>query len=171
VSAIVVGARWPRLARLRAGLPVLAAIIFIAIPPLYDAGYATSQQGQGQPLREMISRLEPYRDQLQGPQTRLLAARFGPDICNYIGGDRICVGRDLGPQLGNKPPHLAFGAWLDKLGINAIYADETVVSSLAFRQLLHNLEGREGWRRLAPSTGDQGWVLLYRSPQPSRVRI
>jgi hypothetical protein len=72
--------------------------------------------------------------------------------------------------LSKKSRNVPVTTWLDKAGINAIYADEIVTRSFGFRQLIRRLE-RTGWTRLAPSNAEQGWILLYRAPRSSTVQL
>jgi hypothetical protein len=162
ICAMVFVARWPRLGRLRAGLPVAAAVALIAVPSYYNADYTTPQNGTGRPLLEMVNRLQPYRDQLKDQnRVDLLGFRFPGEICLYVTRTDPCHGFSLESELNKGPKNIRQVMRTDQ--INAIYADETIMSNPMMLRFLKKLQG-EGWRRLAPAPGSTARWMLLRYP-------
>jgi hypothetical protein len=157
MCAMAIADRWPVLGGLRASLPVAAILLVLLVPSHYRRGYSNPLFGPGRPLADMVSRLEPYRDRLAGLDTRLLG-REAFEACNYLEPDDPCTGIVTGlTGPGNTTP----AAWLEQQGINAIYADRSMLTKGKTRQILQGLEGN-GWQRIAGSQ-DAGWQLLQRS--------
>jgi hypothetical protein len=162
-SALVIGSRWPRLARLRAAIPLVAAVILIAVPSRYDEHYQTPQAGQGRPLLQMVDRLKPFEDVLSTPRARLLAPQFADETCAYINPTRPCRGTSLLQAVLLRGKGTSLPRVMKQIDTNLIYADELVVANPSVSDLLHRLE-RKDWEPLGPPPGSsEGWTLL-RSP-------
>jgi hypothetical protein len=158
MCAMAVAARWPGLGRLRAAIPVAALLLVLLIPSHYQRGYANPLSGPGRGAADMVSRLEPYREDLRGEGTILLGPH-GFEACNYLVPEDPCEGAHvavLDPAGGNT------SAWLDRNHVDLIYEDETTLVDPTTRLALGRLQ-RDGWRRVAPSDpGSAGWLLLER---------
>jgi hypothetical protein len=164
MCAMVFAKRWPRLGKLRAGLPVAAVALLIAVPSYYNARYETPQNGRDRPLLQMVDRIEPFRDQLEGQgRVQLLALRFPGEICSYVGKTDPCQGYSLQSELNKDPGSAGIRDVIRNRQINAIYADETLLSNPLTLRLMDRLEG-EGWRRLAPAPASREPWMLLRSP-------
>jgi hypothetical protein len=158
LCAMAIAARWPGLGRLRAAVPVAALLLVLLIPSHYRSGYANPLSGPGRGAAAMVSRLEPYKDDLRGRETNLL----GPhsfEGCQYLIPEDPCLGAHVGlldPTGGDT------AAWLDRNHIDVVYADESILVDPTSRLALGALQ-RDGWRRLAPADpGSAGWLLLER---------
>ncbi|HSD23427.1 MAG TPA: hypothetical protein VLB79_03785 [Solirubrobacterales bacterium] len=156
MCAMAVAERWPALGRLRAAVPVAALLLVVLVPSHYQPGYANPLSGPGRGAAAMVSRLEPYRDELRGENTTLL----GPhsfEVCNYLLPEDPCEGSHLGlldPRGGDA------NEWLARNGVDFVYADETVLADPSSRLALARLQ-RQGWRRLGPANPrSAGWLLL-----------
>jgi hypothetical protein len=157
MCAMAITGRWPGLGRLRAGLPVAAVLFVLLVPNHYRSGYSNPLFGPGRPVADMVSRLEPYRDRLAGPDTRLLA-RNAYEACNYLEPVSPCTPEQIGlTGPGGTTP----GAWLDRNGTNWIYADEEMLAKPSTRRQLEALQA-QGWQRVAPAAPGAGWLLLAR---------
>ncbi|MFL5906010.1 MAG: hypothetical protein ACJ75Z_00245 [Solirubrobacterales bacterium] len=161
MCAMAIVDRWPGLGRLRAGLPVAAVLLVVLVPNHYRSGYSNPLFGPGRPVADMVSRLEPYRDRLAGSDTRLLA-RNAYEACNYLEPVSPCTPEQIG-LIG--PGTATPAVWVDRQGIDLIYADEEMLSKASTRRILDRLQ-QEGWRRIAPAQPGTGWLLLGRVPGP-----
>jgi len=158
MCAMAVAARWPRLRRLRAAIPVAALLLVLLIPSHYERGYANPLSGTGRGAADMVSRLQPYREAIRGEGTILL----GPhsfEACNYLVPEDPCEGAHVGLL---DPTGGSTRTWLDRNHVDLIYEDETTLVDPTSRLALGRLQ-RDGWRRVAPSDlGSAGWLLLER---------
>jgi hypothetical protein len=155
--------RWPGLERMRLGLPVAAVLILLLLPTWYDRSYFTRSPGDDQALRDMVQRLEPFEDELRGAETKLLARSYPGDACLYVGGSEPCTGVALQQVIDSKPDGASTTEWLDRRGIDYVYADEVAARNPATSAFLGRLPGN-GWERRAPvGAGDPPWVLLRRT--------
>jgi hypothetical protein len=158
LCAMAVAQRWPVLGRLRAAIPVAALLLLLLIPSHYQRGYANPLSGPGRGAAAMVSRLEPYRDDLRGRDTILLGPHSS-EGCDYLVPDDPCQGAHAGllDPAGGKTSD-----WLDRNRVDLIYADESTLVDPTSRNVLEQLQ-HGGWRRIAPSDpGSAGWLLLER---------
>jgi len=159
---MAIASRWPALGRARFALPVAALLFVLFVPSHYVSGYSTPLFGKGRPVADMVSRLQPYRDLLSGPDTRLLA-RHPLEGCNYLSPANPCTGAQIGLT---GPGGVTPATWLDRHGIDYVYADEEMLAKGSTAKALDELQ-RQGWQRIAPADpGSAGWLLLGRQPGP-----
>ncbi|HEU4980263.1 MAG TPA: hypothetical protein VFT14_03530 [Solirubrobacterales bacterium] len=151
--------RRPRLASLRALLPLAALALVLLVPPRYDEGYSTPVLGAGRELAETVSRLESYRDRLGGSD-RVLLAPHSYEVCNYLVPESRCT---PGPTLRSQPAGTRLPDWLDQEGVDFVYVDEPGSEGEPGRSAVEELE-RGAWRRTAPADPGAAWVLLERAP-------
>jgi hypothetical protein len=165
MSLVAISDRLDVPGRVRAVIPVLAILAVILIPNHYRAGYSNPQIGPGQPLRTAVSRLEPYRSELEGREHGLLAVYPATDACLYVGGSDACtavswnypIGETLRPELAGREQHS-----FTSTPVDFIYANEYAFNAdPSIRAKLDALVGH-GWHRLAPSS-PSGWMLLERN--------
>ena len=170
MSLVAIAARLGVPKRARAVIPPLAVAALILIPSHYRDGYSNPQIGPGERLKTAVSRLEPYRSELEGTDHGLLAVYPATGACEYVGRDRPCeavswnypIGETLGPELAGQHQNS-----FESTRIDFIYADEYVWrADPAMRARLNSLVGR-GWRRVAPSSPDGAWMLLERTTAPA----
>ena len=157
LCAMAIADRWPSLARARPAIPLVALALLIGVPSHYDTEYATPQLGPGRHLAEMVSRLQPYRAELDGAGTVLLA-EHAFDGCRYVGELDPCTA--AAEPLSTVPPGPGGAALLDRRQVDFVYADERALEDPGQSALLAELSAR-GWRRLAPAQGED-WLLLGR---------
>jgi hypothetical protein len=148
----------------RAVIPPLAVAALILIPNHYRAGYSNPQIGPEDRLKEAVSRLEPFRNELQGEDKGLLAVYPATGACNYVGRSDPCnevtwnapIGENLEPELAGRNQN-----FFRSVPVDLIYADEYAYT--ADPELQGRLDGllRRGWHRLAPSSPST-WMLLQR---------
>jgi hypothetical protein len=167
MSLVVIANRFGIPRRARAVIPALALAALILIPSHYGAGYSNPQIGTGQRLKTAVSRLDPFRSELQGRDHSLLAVYPAADACFYVGRSSPCnrvtwnypLGENLGPELEGRRQQ-----YFDPTRVDFIYADEYVFTAdPGIRARLDGLLS-QGWRRLAPSSPDSSWMLLERNP-------
>lgn len=155
--------RWPRLAQLRAGVPVAAVLLLLLVPPHYGSGYQTPQLGRpGRPIKRMVDRLDPFRYQLRA-RTGFLATYSSPG-CFYIGGDRPCKAVTWKGIL-NRPPGTSLSQALNDHEVRFIYGDEDDMLDPPVRSALARIAAL-GWRHLEPRTPGADWVLLGKPVRP-----
>jgi hypothetical protein len=151
--------------RARALIPAAALAILIGVPNHYRVGYSNPQIGEGQPLKQAVERLEPYRSRLAGRDHGLLAVYPATDACLYVGGSDPCttvswnypIGETLGPELAGREQHS-----FHPTPVDFIYANEYAFNAdPSLRARLNGLAGH-GWRLVAPSS-PAGWMLLERN--------
>jgi hypothetical protein len=169
MSLVVIASRLGVPRRARAVIPPLAIAALILIPSHYRAGYSNPQIGPGERLKTAVDRLEPYRAELEGKSNGLLAVYPATAACEYVGRDDPCeavswnhpIGETLGPELvGSRQNSFS------PTPIDFIYADEYVWNAdPGMRARLNGLLG-QGWRRVAPSSPNDSWMLLERN-QPA----
>jgi hypothetical protein len=160
VCVRVLSSRWSGTARLEAVLPLIAVLLVAGMPNRYDASYETPQAGTGRPLKEIVDRLYPYREQLRGTDVHLLAPQFADEACAYIGGPAPCVGTSLLQKVQNIGTQSSPRAVISRRHINALYIDQSVIGIPGWGRLVSSLE-TTGWRRLAPvSPRREQWELL-----------
>lgn len=159
LCAMALADRWPRLAALRAGLPLVAVGLLGFVPPHYDDDYSTPVLGPGRGLADAVSRLEPYGDQLAGSGTVLVGPR-AYEICNYLTPLERCT---PGPAVESERLPASLGAWLDLHGADFVYDAGKGVEGDPLRRELAKLEAH-GWRRIAPLDSSADWLLLGREP-------
>jgi hypothetical protein len=156
--------------RARALLLPLALVAVILIPSHYRDGYSNPQIGPGERLRTAVSRLDPYRSQIQGGHRGLLAVYPATSACEYVGRSDPCdpvswngdLAQSLGPELAGQEQEN-----FEPIPVNLIYADEYVFTAdPGMRSRLNGMVGH-GWRRVAPSSPDAPWMLLARDPPSS----
>jgi hypothetical protein len=158
MCAMAFADRWPRLNSLRAFVPLLAAVLLIAVPAHYGSNYQTPQIGRpGRPMKEMVDRLGPFREMIRGDDAGLLAT-YAPPGCSYIGGAQPC-GRVTWESIPGGSPG-ASRRGLDRRGVDFIYADRTDFENPQIRAIVSS--AGPGWTVLAGQPqGD--WLLLGRS--------
>ena len=157
MCAMAIVTRRPALGRLRAAIPLLALVLVAAVPSHYHEGYENPLIGEGLELKRMVTRLEPFGDQLRGPQVGLLAAFPEETGCAYVGRSDPCTGITW-----EAPPEPSLRKQLAGGEVDYIYAGDEVYAKPAYRQALEQLE-RSGWERLAPLPPDDlSWVFLRR---------
>jgi hypothetical protein len=161
MCAMAYADRWRWLNRLAAAPPVAAILLIAAVPSHYGADYWKEQQvgRPGLPLKTMVDRLHPLRDELRGEDVHLLGSYAGAG-CFYIGGAEPCTpvtwDEVLNRALGT-PPALA----LAQAGVDFVYVDRVDLLNPAFAATVDAAEA-VGWRRVAgEATGDR-WELLER---------
>lgn len=158
MCAMGIAGRWPSLKRLGGAIPVAALLALLLVPNHYRSGYSNPLYGPGRGAAAMVSRLEPYRDDLQG-QDRKLLGPYAFEACDYLVPEDPCMGAPGGlTPLGDPNPAAA----LDRMGVDWIYANEMTLTDPTFRRVLRKLQGA-GWRRIAPAEPGEGWMLLERS--------
>jgi len=158
IAAMAVIERWPQLSRLRVAIPVVGVLLVLLVPSHYGRGYSTPVLGPGRGAADMVSRLQPYRDQLGGKQNVLLGP-YSFEACNYVSPASPCTPTAIGlAGPGGTTP----AAWLARNGVDFIYADRAVLQKR--RPLLEALE-RHGWSRVNPVSGSD-WLLLRRETPP-----
>src|SRR3954471_16692484 len=158
MSAMAVADRWPATKRVRASIPVVALLLIVLIPSHYQRGYVNPLLGPGREAAAMVSRLEPYRSGLEGQGTTLLGP-YSFEACNYLVPDDPCRGSRVG-VLG--PSGTTPSEWLDRNGVDLIYANRTNLADPTTRLALAALQ-RHGWRRIAPAhPGSADWLFLGR---------
>jgi hypothetical protein len=162
MCAMAIVHRWPAAGRLGAATPIVALLLVVLLPSHYRSGYANPMLGPGRGAAAMVSRLEPYREELAGSRTTLLGP-YSFEACNYLAPEDPCQGSPIG-LLG--PPGTKPLAWLMRHGVDRIYADEVLLANPAVRQMIAGLE-RRGWRRLGPADRDADWLLLARPAKPA----
>jgi hypothetical protein len=162
MCAFAIGSRWTWTRRLRAGLPLLAIVVLVAVPSRYDTGYSTPQAGQGRPLLEMVERLEPRSEELAKRNTHLLAPQFANEVCAYIVPVGGCRGTALIESIEQKEAATSIAKLIKDLDINLVYADESTLTNPAHRDLMERLDSK-GWRVLGPPPSSGApWTLLRR---------
>jgi hypothetical protein len=158
LAAMAYADRWPAAKRARAAIPLLAVLLFLVVPAHYGSGYMTPQTGRpGRPIKDMVDRLYPMRDQLHGHDVKLLATYAGPG-CNYIGGEDPCKPIEWKPIL-NRTPGVSVDEALAMRGVDFIYVDRADLADPAREGAIRQAEAA-GWTRAAPSSAGQGWLLL-----------
>ncbi len=163
---MVIAARWPALGRLRAALP-LAAALLVAVPSHYGPTYSTPQNGRGQPVRQMVERFEDHADEIGGRTNVVLSARFGSEGCAYLGEPDVCSGINLQEQLDPRPLGTSLSEVLRDADVDVIYADETIGGNPGMRRFLRRLERKEGWTRVTSEEETGGdWVIIKRPSEP-----
>jgi hypothetical protein len=161
LCAMAIAQRWPGLGRLRAGVPVAAVLLVLLIPSHYQRGYVNPLSGAGRGAAAMVSRLEPYKDDLGGGDTVVL----GPhsfEACSYLVPEDPCRGAHAGVL---DPAGGSTRAWLDRNSVDVVYADEMTLADPTTRNELMRLES-DGWRRVAPADPRSGWLFLERRSEP-----
>lgn len=163
LCAMAIAQRWPGLGRLKAGIPVAAVLLVLLVPTHYQPGYANPLSGAGRGAAAMVSRLDPYRDDLRGEDEVLL----GPhsfEGCRYLNPEEPCEGAHAGlldPASGSTQ------SWLDRHAVDLIYADETTLADPTSRNELMHIQ-HDGWRRVAPAEPrSDDWLLLARRSGPA----
>ena len=150
--------RWQVLKRVRAAIPLAALVLLVLLPFHFSSGYATPQIDKpGRPLKAMVDRLHPMRDQLRGNRVRLLGTYAGPG-CAYIGGYDPCKPVSWKPIL-RPPPGVTASQALAVRGVDFIYLDEGDLQLPWMRDVVRQATAA-GWTRAAPSSPDHGWLLL-----------
>jgi hypothetical protein len=166
MSLMVIASRVDLPRRARAIIPPLALAALILIPSHYRAGYSNPQIGPGERLQTAVSRLEPFRNRLEGRTHGLLAVYPATSACEYVGRDDPClpvswnypIGETLGPELAGSHQNS-----FSPTPIDFIYADEYVwTADPGMRARLQGLLGH-GWRLVAPGSTDSSWMLLERT--------
>jgi hypothetical protein len=157
----------------RAMIPLLAVVALILVPNHYSGGYENPQIGPGQRLKAAVSRLDPFRSELQGKDNGLLALYPATDACEYVGRSDPCrgvswnypIGENLEPELAGRNQN-----YFRPLPVDFIYADEYVFhADPSVRVRLDRLLTR-GWRLLAPSS-PSSWMLLKRVTATSATQL
>lgn len=158
MCAMVVADRWPRLNRLRPGIPIAALLLVVLVPAHYHRGYSNPIYGTGKVTATIVSNLEPYREHLRGDDTTLLSNR-SYEVCNYVNPGDACAGA---PVTFFGPPGTNENAWLDQNHVDLIYADPPLLANPYVRQALRKLQ-RNSWQRVAPADPQAAdWLLLER---------
>ncbi|MFL5906009.1 MAG: hypothetical protein ACJ75Z_00240 [Solirubrobacterales bacterium] len=163
MCAMAYADRWPRLQRLSAAPPLLAVVLIVAVPRHYVSGYETPQIGRpDRPVKAMVDRLQPFREQLRGDATHLLATYSGAG-CSYIGRADPCTAVDW-DQVLNEQPGATPKQILQASGADFIYLDALDLQNPAFAAVAR--AAREtGWEMAAGAQNEDRWELLER-PQP-----
>jgi hypothetical protein len=164
MSLMVIASRLGVTRRAHVLIPPLAVAALVLIPNQYRAGYANPQIGPGQQLKAAVSRLDPFRSELQGEDNGLLAIYPATAVCEYVGRSQPCRGVSWNHPIGeNLEPELS-GRNQNSLGatpVDFIYADENAFrADPGLRVRLDGLLTR-GWRLLGPSS-PSSWMLLER---------
>jgi hypothetical protein len=168
LSAMAYAGRWPTLNRARAAIPLVALLLLFIVPAHYGSGYVTPQTGRpGRPVKDMVDRLYPMRDQLHGHEVKLLATYAGPG-CNYIGGEDPCKPINWKPIL-SRAPGVSVGEALATRGVSFIYFDQADLEDPAKADAIREAQAA-GWTRAAPSSPGQGWLLLGHQPVRARAQ-
>jgi hypothetical protein len=173
-SAMVIGSRWPRLARLRAAIPLVAAVILVAVPSHYNANYTTPQAGKGRPLLQMVDRLKPYAPLLGQAETHFLAPQFAGEVCDYVTPLGSCgQAYSLLEGIFRRGKGKTIPRLMKQHEINLFYADDLIITNPATRGLLGRLQ-RKGWQALGPPPASSDWTLIRApasgtSPAPART--
>jgi hypothetical protein len=158
LSAMAYADRWPGLNRARAAIPAIAVLLILVVPSHYGSGYVTPQTGRpGRPVKDMVDRLYPLRDQLAGHEVKLLATYAGPG-CLYVGGADPCKPIEWKPIL-SRAPGVSVGEALAMHDVHFIYFDLADSEDPAKAGAIREAEAA-GWTRAAPSSPGQGWILL-----------
>jgi hypothetical protein len=162
MSAMACVDRWPRLARLRFTLPLLAVLLLLIVPPHFGPDYQTPQIGRpGRPMKAMLDRLYQFRSQIRGERSRLLATYSAP-VCRYLGGDKPCKAVTW-KAIVHRPAKTSLRSALDARAVDFIYADEADFHDPSLRTALTDPEVQD-WQHLAPPGA--GWLLLRRTQGP-----
>jgi hypothetical protein len=168
MCAMAYADRWRWLNRLAAAPPVIAVLLVAAVPPHYGADYWKEQQvgRPGLPLKTMVDRLHPLRDELRGEDVHLLGT-YAISGCFYIGGAEPCtpVSWDevLSRARGTTPAQA-----LAQAGVDFLYADRDDLLNPAYAAAVRAAEGA-GWRRVAGQATGGRWELLERPGFPSEA--
>jgi hypothetical protein len=158
LSAMAYAQRWPALNRARPAIPLVALLLLLIVPSHYDSDYMTPQIGRpGRPIKDMVDRLYPVRDQIDGHEVKLLAT-YGGSGCSYIGGEDPCKPIEWKPIL-SRPPGVSVGEALAMRGVRFIYVDRADPQDPAKADAIRQAEAA-GWTRAAPSSPGDGWLLL-----------
>jgi hypothetical protein len=164
-GAVLARRLWPR-GDAAGALPVVAAVLVLAVPSYYGPGTPQAFGQRGQPLRRGVERLSPLRQELAGAERRLAAAQFPFELCAYVGHSRPCTGVALGQLTGVRPAGRSARSWIEEDGAEWLYLDELVAGDPVWRSLAQELEHAGGWRRWPPAAGGtQDWILLRRPPR------
>jgi hypothetical protein len=160
LCAMAVADRWPGLNRLRAAIPVAAVALVVLLPPHFSSGYETPQTGRpGRPMKAMVERLYPTRDQFRGRDVHLLAT-YAHTGCHYVGGYDPCTAVEWGPIFAELPTVGARQA-LASHDLDFVYVDSEDMENPVIRDTINGLSPAE-WKRVDPPL-TQGWTLLRRA--------
>ena len=165
MAVCILASRWRLAAPLERLAPV-AALALLALAPSYYGPDTPQAFGQrGQPLRRAVERLAPFGGRLASHDQRLLAAGFGSEICNYVGGATPCTAIALASG-GAEEPGAALVAQIEAGRVDWVYVDETAWMQPDWQAMLERLTASPSWRRLAPAEADARWALLHREESP-----
>ena len=160
MAAMAYVRRWPSLGRLGLLTPLLAMAVLIGVPSHYSSGYRTPLAFRdGQPLKQVVDRLEPYSAKLRGDQVGLLAT-YGQDACRYVGREDPCRAVTW-PSIWERSQATSAPEALAAQGVDFIYVDSEDMRNPAVREVVEGLEPAE-WRPVGPPLA-QGWTLLRRA--------
>ena len=162
LAALIIGARWPRLADLRWTLPMLALAAIALVPSHYGPGYETPQTGLGRPVLAAVRHVEPFQEKVSDPSVSLAAPRFASAICHYLVMDEGCTPVDVPHELASQPFGTSLPALLERKSVDVAYFDESMMRNPGLRASLKQLS-RAGWKELASSRAAAApWMLLSR---------
>jgi hypothetical protein len=160
MAAMAYVRRWPSLGRLGMLTPLLALAVLIGVPSHYSSGYRTPLAFRpGQPLKQVVDRLEPYAAELRGGGVGLLAT-YGTDACRYVGREDPCRGI-FWPDIWDRAAGTSASEALHNQGVDFIYVDSEDMRNPELRAVVEGLEPAE-WRPVGPPL-TQGWTLLRRA--------
>ena len=152
--------RWPSLGRLGAATPVLAVAVLLGVPSHYGSGYRTPNAFRpGQPLEQVVDRLEPYSAELRGDEVGLLAT-YGDDACHYVGREDPCLGV-YWPDIWNRSAGTSAAQALNAHGVDFIYVDGEDMRNPDVRKVVNGLQAAR-WQRIGPPLA-QGWTFFRRA--------
>jgi hypothetical protein len=164
MCAFAIVRRWPAFERLSRWMPLAMLALIAAVPSYY-----TLERIPQRRLRDIYERLKPSEALLAKPKTVILLSLFAVDMPNYVVHDERKVPAYIYDYqiLFARPADMPLTAFLDQHGINLLYVDDSLWTSLdkqrSDRQFLSSPDSF-GWQRVAMQTNGDRWMLLQRKP-------
>jgi hypothetical protein len=160
MSLWVIIDRWFDPKKLSGWVPVVMVAIVLAAPSFYT----NPNSAQPRPLLQLYRRLIPFQSVIARPDTVFLKGESAFDVSGYV-GYRLPTVLDYG-VLGQIPVDMSIEEFLSKQGINLIYLDENLMTTLrttpSYQEFLASPEAR-GWKIIAfQDGGDARWMLFQK---------
>ena len=163
MATFVIRSRWRSVGEQPWLVPALWLGAILLVPPYYHKDMRQALGQTGQPLRQAVRRLEPFRRELADATHRLASLRFPFETCAYIGRSKPCTAFSFADLLGDKRAPRSSAFRLDEQHMDWVYADELAMDDPRWQPLLQMVTASDRWRQVAPREGvREGWALFRR---------
>ncbi len=162
MCVFAISRRWPVVQNLSRWLPFVMVALLLLVPDHYRA------DGGGRPLLTLYERLAPFAAIFNRPDTVFLVSGYPIEVHDYVGHNYFTsplIDFDY-TILDKAPADRPLPSFLDQLGVNLIYVDETLWQKLSanpvHRPFLASPESA-GWKVLGFQDTETGkWMLLQK---------